>query len=565
MKSKIDHQIRAGHRISAQSSANPVTFWLASGRAFVAGLGPKSRGFIMLLALLLAAVLSMTLIFPSRVTPAYAPLNVFSGERAMAHLPVIAAEPHPQGSPAQARVRDYLVAQLTAMGLETEVQRTWGLENVVARLRGTDPTGAIVVLAHYDTVSYSPGAGDNGSAVAALVEIMRALAAGPAPRNDVIVLFDDGEEEPDIFAGTKAFVGKHPWMKDVRVAISIDTAVAGFISTNEVGPENNGWLVHALARAYNGGAWMSFSGGGMYNSTPFREAGIPVLALEDNYPFRQKHTEEDLPEIISAASVQQMGDQTLAITRVLGALDLVNPRGEQETFFSVPLLGFVHYPQAWSLPLGIIAATLLVLALGLALWRRFASWRGLAVALGAILVTAAASVLGVGALQPRLPRLFGWKTFLWDEWPEVIPPNGWLAAALLGLLVLALAVAVYVLARRWSARADFSLMGSMPFAIAAVVLAVAEPRTAYAFTWPVLIASLVWIMAAIARKTPMAWSLDLAAMLAAAPLVVMFLPFLPGIIMSDGMKSLNILAGIGALLLSVILPGIDGLLVRPRR
>jgi putative aminopeptidase FrvX len=179
------------------------------------------------------------------------------------------------------------------MGLEVEVQQTRGLENVVARLRGSDPTGAIVILSHYDTVSYSPGAGDNGSAVSALVEVSRALAAGPAPRNDIIILFDDGEEYPDNFAGTRAFVREHPWMEDVRVAISIDTAVAGPISTNEVGP-NNGWLVDVLAEAYTGGAWTSFSGGGEYNSTPFRDAGYLVLALEDNYPFKE-NTRRDLP------------------------------------------------------------------------------------------------------------------------------------------------------------------------------------------------------------------------------------------------------------------------------
>ncbi len=328
MTSKTNCQITVGHPTSTQSSANSVTFRLASLRSFITRLGPVSRGFIMLLVLLLVAIPSMALLFPRRVILASAPLEVFSGERAMAHLPVIASAPHPQGSPAQARLRDYLVAQLTDVGLEVQVQRTRGLENVVARLRGSDSTGAIVVLAHYDTVSDSPGAGDNGSAVAALLEIMRALAAGPTPRNDVIALFDDGEEDPDIFAGTRAFVREHPWMADVRVAISIDTAVAGPISTNEVGPDNNGWLVHALARAYTGGTWTSFSGGGLYNSTPFRQAGIPVLALEDNYPFRQKHTAEDLPEIINAASVQQMGEQTLAIARELGGLDLVNPWGE---------------------------------------------------------------------------------------------------------------------------------------------------------------------------------------------------------------------------------------------
>jgi len=561
MNSKTNHQINVGHPNSAQSSANPVTFWLAPARNFVTHLGPVSRGFIMLLVLLLVAILSVAPLFPHRVTPASAPLDVFSGERAMTHLPVIASEPHPQGSPAQARVRDYLVGQLTDMGLEVEVQRTAGLENVVARLHGTDPTGAIVVLAHYDTVSYSNGAADNSSTVAALLEIMRSLSAGPAPLNDVIALFDDGEEAPDIFAGTKAFVREHPWMSDVRVAISIDTAVAGPISINEAGPDN-GWLVHALARAYTGGAWTSFSGGGQYNSTPFRNAGILVLALEDNYPYKEKHTAEDLPGIISAGSVQQMGEQTLAIVRELGGLDLTNPWGEQETFFSVPFLGLAHYPEAWSLPLAITAGILLVLALGLTLWRGFASWRGLAVAFGTILVTVTLCGIGVNALKPHLPGIFGWKTYAWPDWPEVIPPYGGLAAAVIDLIVLGLAVAAYILARRWSAQGDFSLAGLVPFLVPAVALAISTPRTAYAFIWPVLIGSLAWIAAAIAGRKQMKWSQDLAATLAALPLVMLLLPFLPGVVMSDGMKSLEILAAIEALLLVVILPVVDGLSVR---
>jgi hypothetical protein len=447
------------------------------------------------------------------------------------------------------------------MGLEVQVQRTAGLENVIARLPGSDPSGAIVILTHYDTVSYSPGAGDNSSAVSVLLEIMRTLAAGPGLRNDVIALFDDGEES-GTFAGTRAFVRQHPWMSDVRLAISIDGAVAGFISTNEVGPENNGWLLHALARAYTGGAWMSFSGGGIYNSTPFREAGIPVVTLEDGYPFMQKHTAEDVPEIINAGTVQQMGEQTVAITKELGNLDLANPWGEQETFFSPPLVGFIHYPEAWGLPLAITTAVLIVLALGLALRRSLVSWKGLAIALGAILIAAVIAAIGINTVWKLVPNLMGWETSQWEEWPEVIPPSGWLVVVIFDLLVLGLAVGVYLLARRWSRRTDFSLIGLLPFAIAAVLLAAAEPRTAYAFTWPVLIGALVWIMVMVVRGMQTKWSLDLAATLAAVPLVVIFLPFLPGIVMADGMKSLSILAPIEALLLGVMLPAVDGLLVR---
>ncbi len=548
--------------MAIQSAHQTKVGYFSRAQRSITHIGPAGRGFVMLLVLVLFAIPSVMMLFPRGVTSANAPLDVFSGERAMTHLQIIAMQPHPQGSPALASVREYLVGQLTEMGLEVEVQRTAGLENVVARLRGTDPTGAVVILAHYDTVSYSNGAADNSSTVATLLEIMRSLSAGSTPRNDVIALFDDGEEEPDAFSGTKAFVRGHPWMSDVRVAISIDTAVAGPISTNEVGPQDNGWLVHALARAYNGGAWTSFSGGGQYNSTPFRNAGIPVLALEDNFPFKEKHTSEDLPGIISASIVQQMGDQTLAIVRELGIVDLSNPRGEQETFFPTAFFGLAHYPEAWSTLLAVTTAILLLFAIGLSLWRGITSWRGLAVAFGTISITVGLNGFGVNALKPHLPDIFGWKTFAWPDWPEVIPPRGWLAVGLIDTLVLLFVVALYILARRWSARGDFSLIGLSVFVIPAVILAINLPRTAYAFIWPVLIGSLGWIAVALTYRKQFNWSQDLAATLAALPVVVLLLMFLPGVVMADGMKSLEILAAVEALLLAIILPAIDGILVR---
>ncbi len=560
MKFKSNKNISTGLAASAQSPAGPDVSPLASVHGFMARLGPTGRGSLLLVVLLLVAIPSLAPLFPRNVTPASAPSDRFSAERAMLHLPIIAREPHPAGSPAQAGVRDYLVQQLSAIGLETEVQQAGRIENVVARLHGSEPTGAIVVLAHYDSVAAGPGAADNGSGVAALLEIMRALASGPAPRNDVIALFDDSEERGP-YAGTRAFVLGHPWMADVRVAISLDTAVRGPISTNETGP-NNGWLVQALARAYTGGAWTSASGGGGYDYTPFREAGIQGLALEDNYPFKEQHTAQDIPEIVSAASVQQMGEQTLSITRELGKLDLSNPYAEQETYFSVSGLGLVHYPEAWAVPLAISASVLLVIAFGLALWRGFATWRGLVVALLAILVTSGLAGLGINALWAGVPDLMGWETSSWAEWPEVIPPYGWLVVAAFALLILGLAIVGYKLARHWSARSDYSLVGLALFLIPAVAFATGIPRASYVPVWSVLIGSLCWIAAVAAGRKRMAWSVDMGTVLAALPLVVLFLPFLPGVVMGDGMKSLAILAAAWALLLGVVLPAIDGLLVR---
>ena len=64
------------------------------------------------------------------------------------------------------------------------------------------------MVAHYDSVPSSPGAGDNAASVAAILEAIRALKAGSALRNDLIVLFTDGEELG--LLGAKGFVETYP-------------------------------------------------------------------------------------------------------------------------------------------------------------------------------------------------------------------------------------------------------------------------------------------------------------------------------------------------------------------
>ena len=87
---------------------------------------PANRPWLLLLALLVLITLALAPLFPHRVTPASASLERFSAARAMGHLPIIAREAHPSGSPAQAVVRDYLVEQLSSLGLETQVQAYLG-------------------------------------------------------------------------------------------------------------------------------------------------------------------------------------------------------------------------------------------------------------------------------------------------------------------------------------------------------------------------------------------------------------------------------------------------------
>lgn len=82
-----------------------------------------------------------------------------------------------------ARAERWLVSRLAAQGwtVERQTYEVSGVEcaNLIVERRGsTKPDEIVIVGAHYDTVTYTPGADDNASGVAALL----ALAARYAPR-----------------------------------------------------------------------------------------------------------------------------------------------------------------------------------------------------------------------------------------------------------------------------------------------------------------------------------------------------------------------------------------------
>ena len=177
------------------------------------GAGGASSSRTRLIGMLLGAVIAITVVAswaanqPPAPLPVSAPATAFSAERAAGHLQVITGEiPSPIGSSAGDRIRDYLVTEMTKLGMQVQVQtgvgiRSFGhsavagrVENIVATLPGRDSTGRIFLAAHYDSTFGTPGAADDKAAVAAVVETVRALSTGAQLRNDVVVLLTDGEE-----------------------------------------------------------------------------------------------------------------------------------------------------------------------------------------------------------------------------------------------------------------------------------------------------------------------------------------------------------------------------------
>ena len=83
-----------------------------------------SQPFFILGIILFAVAIALWQLVPPNVIPTTAPLTEFSADRAMPDLKAISQAPHPIGSAAHTAVREYLMIQLKAMGLQPEIQTT---------------------------------------------------------------------------------------------------------------------------------------------------------------------------------------------------------------------------------------------------------------------------------------------------------------------------------------------------------------------------------------------------------------------------------------------------------
>jgi hypothetical protein len=90
--------------------------------------------------------------------------------------------------------RDWLIGELGAQGIPGELHTYGTGANVVARLPGSDASAGWILLgAHFDSVSGSPGANDNATGVAAVLASARLLRDTCRSRGVIIAFFDQEE------------------------------------------------------------------------------------------------------------------------------------------------------------------------------------------------------------------------------------------------------------------------------------------------------------------------------------------------------------------------------------
>lgn len=460
---------------------------------------PSAPAILTAVALVTLAAGSIWLSAPPPTPEAGAGEARFSTDRAMEHVAEIAQRPHPMGSAEHARVRDYLVRALQGLQFVVEHQQTTVMKagtrggyagpvrvgrvhNVLARIRGAESSGAILVVSHYDSVPAAPGAADASSCVAAILESVRALREGPPLRNDVIVLLTDGEEEG--LLGASAFVDEHPWARDVRLILNFEARGTGGPSQMFETSSGNGRVVSQWAW-HTPHATGSSLGYEIYKRLP-NDTDFSVLKHLDaeglNFAFIENveayHTPADNPAALDRRSVEAHGSTALELMRRFGAMDLSSLDARDAVFFSLPLGYAVSYSTLWIWPLTGLMMAAWILALLYLRRLKAASIGGTIVGFVATAALIAAGVF-TGIRYPRFPA------WLHDRWlAEGATTTN--AAYAFGLVCLLTGVwlAMQALLRRRLAAHSLAMGASGVWVIAAGAAAWWLPGATYVVFWP---------------------------------------------------------------------------------
>ena len=165
----------------------------------------------------------ITVVQPSKASTAnaasmYVNTLKVSREKLLAHIQALNYRRYTEAE--RDRTRSYLRKSLKQLGWKPELQTFEGGVNIFAQRQGTDAkAGSILVGAHYDTVPTSPGADDNATGVASVLEVARLLGSRPTPRTLQLALFD--REELGLL-GSRAFVADKKHLENLQGAIVMD-------------------------------------------------------------------------------------------------------------------------------------------------------------------------------------------------------------------------------------------------------------------------------------------------------------------------------------------------------
>lgn len=311
-----------------------------------------------------------------------ASLSEFSTKRALEKVKAISQKPHFVGSKNHEVVAQYLIKELKNLGLSPTIQEGFTLsdggtlvksKNIIAKIKGSSSNKALLLLSHYDSAphSFSPGASDDASGVATILESVRAfLNTKTQHKNDIIILFSDAEELG--LNGAALFVTQHKWAKEIGVVLNFEARGSSgpsymLMETNR----GNAAMVKAFT---DGKTKYPVSNSLMYSIykmlpndtdlTVFREQGkiqgFNFAFIDSHFNY---HTERDNFENLSPKTLAHQGSYLFPLLNYFSNADLSNLNSEDDhVYFNVPF-AFMNYPFSWIIPMVIVAFGLIFIFL----------------------------------------------------------------------------------------------------------------------------------------------------------------------------------------------------------
>lgn len=448
-----------------------------------------------------------------------------------AHIEGLASEPHsivhPEG---HAKTVSYITDTLRSFGIAEEdvtvrpafqVQNftvrdksteAYDLTNVIVHIpanRTADRTGnAILFMAHHDSVPMGPGASDDSSSVAVLLESVRyykeALANGLSIANDLVFAFVDGEEfglygseeYAKNFAGFDGVVSRTEFAVNLEsrgasgTLIMFETAKNNYKTVRYFAKVNKSVYTNSIANL----VYQSMPNGTDFSNVKDLYQGINLANLGGGESY---HTQGDNKSRVGETYLTQMAETVAGVVEYFGNLDLKNLEADEDAvFFTYLNAGTAYYPYWVSYLFGGLTVALLALAVIFALKRGYTSGKKIGLGFAVVGIGIVAAVLAALLLY-LVCQLLAAATGVMDIhqfWKVTYSSSG----LIVGLLV-ATAAAVYAahhnFVKLFRIRGrDAAFSGTLLLGVLSAALAFALPAAAFLFLFTALPA-LGWLLA----------------------------------------------------------------------
>lgn len=495
----------------------------------------------------------------------------FSLKRVHEHLEIISSAPHPTGSDENDQVRKYITEQIRKMGYTPQIQTAEVLtternrrteitavtvNNIMVRMHGTSNTKSVLLMSHYDSEPYSPGANDDGVAVAAMLETLRVMSHSERPRNDIIFLFTDAEELG--LLGAKAFWHEHAWADDAGIVLNFDARGSSGASLMFETSSENGWLIREYAKSATyptASSVMNNFKALKSNDTDMsvsNDAGVSGLNFAYVDGWIHYHNINDDIEHVDQKTLIHQSLNMLELTQHFSNMDLSNTKASDQIYFN--LFGkMIYYSEYWVIPSTIFISIVLCAVFILGVRKQRWTVRGILQSLCMMMITAVLAGAATYGLWWTSKML--WADSMINDTNAVYKSGNYHIA----FILLTTAISIFIFSR-WRRRIrllDY-LGGLMALVCLLLILtSIYFPGGTYLFTWP-LLCGLTWCsLALFVPRLDKKLNRQILMILFAAPIIILLSPIIRLALLFMDMEFVPYLMGLVVLLFAFCWPALE--------